>query len=73
MRFINMSKNLHTKIAAQMHLADGHFVRVMEKGEELLKLWGRTRIQLTSKEDAQPQKPKSKLNIMMVIKIAISD
>jgi len=63
-----MSTNLHNKIAAQMHLADGHFVRVLEKGEEFLKLKGRIRIQLTSKEDAQPQKPKSKLNIMMVIK-----
>jgi len=45
----------------------------MEKGEELLKLRGRTRIPVTSKEDVQPQKPKSKLNIMKVIKIGISD
>jgi len=63
-----MSTSLHTKLAAQMHLADGHFVRVMEKGEKLLKLWGRTRIPIASKENGQPKKHKSKLNIMMIIK-----
>jgi len=72
MRFIKNSTSLHTKIAAEVKLADGHFVRVMEKGEELLKLRGRTRIQVASKEDKQPPKHKSKLNIMMIIKIATS-
>jgi len=51
-------------MAAHMNLADGHLVRVMENGEEILKLRGRTRMQLTSKEDEKPlKKLKSKLNI----------
>jgi len=53
-----MSTSLYTKKAAEMKLADGHIVRVMEK---LLKLRGRTRIQVASKEDKQPQKQRSKL------------
>ena len=57
-RFIKMSTSLYTKKAAEMKLADGHIVRVMEK---LLKLRGRTRIQVASKEDKQPQKQRSKL------------
>jgi len=42
MRFAKMSTYLHTKITAQMNLVDGHFLRVMGKGEELLKLSGNT-------------------------------
>ena len=47
---------MHTKIAAEMNLADGQLVREMENGEEVLKLRGRTGIHVTSKEDEQPQK-----------------
>jgi len=51
-------------MAAQMNLPDGKLVRVMENWEEILKLRGRTRMQLTSKEDEKPlKKLKSKLNI----------
>jgi len=39
-----------------MNLADGQLVRVMESGEEILSLRGRSRIQVTSKEDEEPQK-----------------
>ena len=60
-RFIKASTSLYTKTAAEMNVADGHFVRVMEKGEEILKFRGRTRIQVASKEDKQPRKHKSKL------------
>jgi len=58
---------LYTKIAAEMNLADGHFVRVMEKGVELLKLRGRTGIQVASKDDEQLHKHKSKLNVIKKI------
>jgi len=50
MRFIKTT-TLHAKMAAQMYLADGHLVLVMENGEEIQKLRGRTRIPVTSKED----------------------
>jgi len=58
-----------------MNLADGHFVGVMEKGEELLKLRGRTRIQVASKAVEQPQKHKSKLNVMkkIITKVIINE
>jgi len=45
----------------------------MEKGEEILNLRGRTRIPVISKGDEQFQKHKCKLNIIKIIKIAISD
>jgi len=47
---------LHTKIAAEMNLADGQLVRVMESGEEILSLRGRTGIHVTFKEDEERQK-----------------
>jgi hypothetical protein len=50
-----MSTPLHTKFVAEMNLADEQLVRVMENGEELLKLRGRTLIPVPSKEDEQPQ------------------
>jgi len=55
-RFIKTSTSLHTKIAAEMNSADGQLVRVKESGEEILSLRGRSRIQVTSKEDEQPQR-----------------
>ena len=58
-----------------MNLADGHFVRVMENGEELLKLRGGTRIPVASKAVQQPQKHKSKLNVMirLLTKVIINE
>jgi hypothetical protein len=56
MRFIKTSTSLHTKIAAEINLADGQLVRVLESGEEILSLRGRTGIHVTTKEDEQPQK-----------------
>jgi len=55
MRFIKTSTPLHTKIAAEMNLADGQLVRVMKSEEEILSLRGRTGIHVTSKEDEEPQ------------------
>jgi len=52
-RFIKTT-TLHAKMAAQMNLPDGNLVRVMKNGEEILKLRGRTRMQLTSKEEEKP-------------------
>jgi len=50
-----------------MNLADGQLVREMESGEEILSLRGRSRIQVISKKDEEPQKRKSKLHIMIKI------
>jgi hypothetical protein len=51
-----MSTTLHTTFAAEMNLADGALVRVMENGEEFLNLRRRTRIPVASIEDEKPQK-----------------
>jgi len=53
MRFIKTSTSLHTKIAAEMNSADGQLVRVMESGEEILSLRGRTGIHVTFKGDEE--------------------
>ena len=53
MRFVKTSTSLHTKIAAEMNLADGQLVRVMESGEEILSLRGRTGIHVTFKGDEE--------------------
>jgi len=44
-----MSTFFHIKSVAETNLAVGKLVRVMEKGEEILKLRGRTRIPVVSR------------------------
>jgi hypothetical protein len=51
-----MSTSFNTKIAAETNLTDGQLKRVMQNGEEIPKLRGRTRIPVASKVDTQPQK-----------------
>jgi hypothetical protein len=40
MGFLKMSKSLHTRLAAETHLADGEFLQVAINREEFLKLRG---------------------------------
>jgi hypothetical protein len=50
MRFLKMSTFLQINFVAETNLADGHLVQLMENGEEILKLRGRSRIPVTHKD-----------------------
>jgi len=50
LRFLKMSTFLHTKFVVEINLAVRQLVRVTEKGEEVLKLRGRTRITVAFKD-----------------------
>jgi hypothetical protein len=45
--------SVHTRLAAETHLADGEFLQVAVNREEFLKLRGRTRIPVVSKRDGR--------------------
>jgi len=44
-----MSTSLHTRLAAEINIAEEDILQVTEKREELLKLGGRTRLSVISK------------------------
>jgi hypothetical protein len=48
---------VHTRLAAETHLADGEFLQVAANREEFVKLRGKTRIPVASKTDGQHFKP----------------
>jgi len=49
MGFGQILKTLHSRLAAETHLADGEFLKASVNLEEFLKLRGRTRIPVISK------------------------
>jgi hypothetical protein len=52
-----ISMSVHTRLAAETHLADGEFLQVAVNKEEFLKLREKTRIPVVSKRDGQHFKP----------------
>jgi hypothetical protein len=49
MGFLKISMSVHTRLAAEKHLADNHFLEAAANSEEFLKLRGRTRIPVVPK------------------------
>jgi hypothetical protein len=57
MGFVKISTTVHTRLAADTHLADREFLRAAVNREEFLKLRGRTRISVISKRDGLHLEP----------------
>ena len=62
MVFLNILTSLHTRLAAEAHLADGELLQVAANSKEFLKLQGRTRISVASTREGQHFKPGEKRN-----------
>jgi hypothetical protein len=57
MVFLKILTSLHTRLAAETHLADGELLQVAANRKEFLKLRGRSRMPVVSTREGQHFKP----------------
>jgi hypothetical protein len=60
MGFLKTSPIFHTRLAGDMHPADGEILQVALNREEFLKLRGRTRTPVVSSSEGQQFKPEQR-------------